>query len=316
MHQSFSTSMTCPLESQRYWHEVIRANYFPSTLRFQRQEGFQGQLTAWELGEFSLSRLASEGVCYQRERQHLAEDGEEHFLVTIPDHQEVFFTQRGRQVRCSPGGFLLERSDEPYEFSYSNPNVIWVVKVPGKAILQRVGSPDRFCALSIQATSGCGALFVDFTRLLADRLTQLSGVEVLVLSRQFLDLLALALNADGRIPQSSETAIRAAHLQRIQHFIRTHLGDPSLSPQNIAAACGISLRYLHTLFTSSGQTVGQWVKEQRLQACHDTLIRVGSIESIAQVASRWGFSDQAHFCRVFKEHFGCAPSELRARYRS
>lgn len=316
MHQSFSTAMSTPAESQRYWHEVIRTSYFPLTLSFKKQEGFQGQLTVWQLGELSLSRLASEALCYRRQQQHLREGGEEDFLVTIPEHQEVSFTQRGRQIQCAPGGFLLERSDEPYEFSYAQPNALWVVKVPGKALRQRVGSADRFCAQSFTASAGCGALFADFTRLLAGRLAQLSELEMHVLSRQFLDLLALALQAEDKLPPSGETSVQAAHVQRIQHYVRTHLGDPRLSPQQIAAACGISPRYLHTLLKSTGQTLGQWLKEQRLQACYDTLIRVGSLESIAQVAYRWGFADQAHFCRVFKEHFGCSPSELRTRYRA
>lgn len=316
MHQSFSTAMLPPTESQGYWNEVIRASYFPLSLSFKRQEGFQGQLTVWQCGELALSRLASEALCYRRQQQHLRQGGREDFLVTIPEHQEVSFTQRGRQIQCAPGGFLLERSDEPYEFSYAQPNVLWVVKVPEKALRQRVGSADRFCAQSFEATAGCAALFADFTRLLAGQLVQLSEIERQVLSRQFLDLLALALQAKDQMPQSSETAVQAAHVQRIQHYIRTHLGDPNLSPQHIASACGISPRYLHTLFKNTGQTMGQWLKEQRLQACHDTLVRVGPLESIAQVAYRWGFSDQAHFCRVFKEHFGCSPSELRARYRA
>lgn len=315
MHQSFSTAMIPPAETRAYWNEVIRTSYFPLELAFPCQDGFQGQLTAWHFGELSLSRLESEALCYRRQQQHLVDDGGGHFLITIPEHREVLFTQRGRSVHCAPGGFLLERSDEPYEFSYSRSNALWVVKAPVKAIRQRVGSPDRFCALRFDATSGSGALLVEYTRLLANRLPQLNEQELEVLSRQYLDLLALALENDEGVQQSSETAVQAAHVQRIQHYIRAHLGRADLSPQHIASVCGISPRYLHALFRHTGCTVSQWIKEQRLQACYDALIKSSALESIAQIAYSWGFSDQAHFCRVFREYFGCSPSELRARHR-
>jgi AraC-like DNA-binding protein len=316
MHQSFSTAIVPPAENQSYWREVVGRNYFPLSLDFQRKEGFCGKLTVWTFGDLSLSHLESEALCYRRQRQHLSSQDEGSFLITIPDYQEVSFTQRGRSVQCPPGGFILERSDEPYEFSYVRTNSLWVVKMPDKALRQRIGSPDRYCALGLEANSGGGALFAGFVKLLAQSLAQATERERQFLSRQFLDLLALVLETnDKAVPLSNETAVQAAHLQRGQHYIRTHLRESSLSPQAIAAACGISPRYLHTIFKVTGRTVSQWIREQRLQACHDRLTSAAPFKSIAQIAYEWGFSDHAHFCRVFKTHFGCSPSQLRTQFR-
>lgn len=314
MHQSYSTAMVHPRESQSYWRDVVGRNYFPLALAFGRQEGFHGQLTVWSFGELSLSHLASEPLCYRRQRQHLVSRDEESLLVTIPDAQAVSFSQRGHSVNCPPGGFILERSDEPYEFSYARNNALWVVKVPEQALRQRIGTIDRYCACGLEANAGGGALLTGYVRLLAQNLAQAGERERQMLGRQVLDLLALALESNGeRLPTSNETAVQAAHLQRCQQYIRQHLKDATLSPQQIAAACGISPRYLHSLFRVTGRTVSQWLREQRLQACHDSLTGAVVVKSIAQIAYEWGFSDQAHFCRVFKEHFGCSPSQLRAR---
>jgi AraC-like DNA-binding protein len=34
--------------------------------------------------------------------------------------------------------------------------------------------------------------------------------------------------------------------------------------------------------------------------------------TITEIAFGWGFSDAAHFSRIFRARFGCAPRELRA----
>lgn len=316
MQQSYSTAVVPPVERQTYWHNVVGSNYFPLSLDFQRKTGFIGKLTAWEFGTLSLTHLESEALCYRRERKHLSTLDEGMLLITIPDYHEVSFTQRGRPVLCPPGGFILERSDEPYEFSYAKTNSLWVIKMQDKDLRQRIGSPDRYCALALEVNSGSGALFAGFVRLLAQNLAKVTEQERLLLSRQLLDLLALVLEANNKtLPLSTETAVQAAHLQRCQHFIRTNLKDSSLSPQKIAVFCGISTRYLHALFNVTGRTVSQWIRDQRLQSCHDSLSSTAPPNSIAQIAYEWGFSDQAHFCRIFKAHFGCSPSQYRSQFR-
>lgn len=42
------------------------------------------------------------------------------------------------------------------------------------------------------------------------------------------------------------------------------------------------------------------------------LIRAGDLP-LSQIAFAIGFSDQAHFTRSFKQHFGCTPSGYRDR---
>ena len=41
----------------RHWHETIARAYFALDLTFSRPEAFDGELTSWDLGEVSLSRL-------------------------------------------------------------------------------------------------------------------------------------------------------------------------------------------------------------------------------------------------------------------
>lgn len=102
----------------RHWHETIGRAYFPLDLTFRRPEAFDGELTSWQLDTVSLSRLTSDALLFRRLPRHLAAKGPEEFLVTVPAKSEVRFSQCGKEVRANPGAFILERSDEPYEFSH------------------------------------------------------------------------------------------------------------------------------------------------------------------------------------------------------
>ncbi len=135
------------------------------------------------------------------------------------------------------------------------------------------------------------------------------------LGLQLVDLLVLALKSDERALFSNASAVREAHLSRIEQFVRANLTDQDLGPERVAGACGISIRYLHELFRDTNQTLGQWVREQRLAAARRAIEDRHNNQTIAEIAYRWGFTDQAQFSRLFRAAFGATPSECRARAR-
>ncbi|MGH2877715.1 MAG: helix-turn-helix domain-containing protein, partial [Solirubrobacteraceae bacterium] len=106
------------------------------------------------------------------------------------------------------------------------------------------------------------------------------------------------------------SAARVAMRAEITRYVRTHLSDPELGPASIALAYAISVRTLHALFEDADQSVAGLVRTERLGRCLEDLRRRGG-GSVTEIAFRWGFSDAAHFSRVFKRAFGATPSEVR-----
>lgn len=101
-------------------------------------------------------------------------------------------------------------------------------------------------------------------------------------------------------------------LARILEYVELHLTDPDLSPEVIARAHHISVRYLHKLFKDEGTTVGRWILRRRLEECRRDLMRYGrGGRTIAAVAGRWGFLSATHFSRVFRSAYGMSPREWR-----
>ena len=315
MKPTITTSQTPTHDRSRHWHEAIAKTYFPLDLAFRNPGSFSGDLTLWTLGDVSLSRLTSDALQYRRLPQHFKAERDEQFLVTVPARSEVFFSQCGKDVRCSPGSFILERSHEPYEFSHAEAADLWVVKVDAKALGGRIRQPDRFCSLQFDAADGAGGLFTDMLHLIPNRFEAMSLETRSTVGQQLIDLLVLALKADERTLTSGNSTVREAHLTRIEAFVRKHMSDCELDPDTIARGCGISTRYLHELFRDTNQTLGSWIRDQRLEACRESLRDPSNRQTVAEIAYRWGFGDQAQFSRTFKSQFGAPPKEYREKAR-
>jgi AraC-like DNA-binding protein len=311
MQALFGTSDVAADKRSHRWSQIISTTYFPLDLCYRDAPSFNGELAIWSLGSIGLSRLSSDALSYRRTRDHLFRGGDEHYLITIPVKSEVYFSQCGKEVTCKPGGFIVERSDEPYQFGYSHTNDLWVLKVKENVLKGHVLSPDRFCSLEFDASSSVGALLLDMIKLVPERYSQLDETARELVGQQLIDLLVLSLKKDGRVLNSNTSTVREAHLSRIESYIRAHITDPTLDPENIANGCGISLRYLHTLFRDTNQTVSQWLRTQRLELCRETLSGSSSHQTIAEIAYHWGFNDQAQFSRLFKGAFGVTPREFR-----
>lgn len=197
-----STISTCGVDQgarSRHWHETIAKAYFPLDLTFQRPEAFDGELTSWNLGDVSLSRLTSDALLYRRLPRHFREPGPEEFLVTLPVRSEVRFAQGGKEVRANPGAFFIERSHEPYEFSHAEPADLWVMKLSKDMLGGRIRAPDRFCSLQFDATNGANGLFVDMIQLIPQRFDAMTEETRAIVGRQLVDLLALAIQSDERV---------------------------------------------------------------------------------------------------------------------
>lgn len=124
-----------------------------------------------------------------------------------------------------------------------------------------------------------------------------------------LELLGAAFRAyrspSGQSPRSRLT-------DRILRYIEARLDDTGLTPQAIAEDNGISLRYLYLLFNQRGMTVAGWIRQRRLERCRAELADGRRSRTVAEIAYHWGFSDSAHFSRLFKSTFGVSPSAYKS----
>ena len=95
-------------------------------------------------------------------------------------------------------------------------------------------------------------------------------------------------------------------------YIERHLGDPGLRPPQIAAALGVSLRYLHRAFDDTDSTVARYLRERRLDQVAQALRAADRQPSLQHLADRYGFGSQDQLARAFRRRYGTSMTEFRS----
>ena len=99
-------------------------------------------------------------------------------------------------------------------------------------------------------------------------------------------------------------------IQSVREFIDESYTIPDFSIENLCHEVGFSHAQLLRLFKAEyGKTVQRYVIEKRLSLASELL--ENSDISIRSVALSCGFSDEIHFMKSFKAHYGVTASEYR-----
>jgi AraC family transcriptional regulator, positive regulator of tynA and feaB len=102
---------------------------------------------------------------------------------------------------------------------------------------------------------------------------------------------------------------------RVCGIIKDRFADPKISPSEVAAEMGISLRYLQSLFTDRGSTCSHYISSFRLDHAARLIERRASMKTgqpLSDIAYACGFRDYAHFARGFRQRFDTTPGGVGA----
>lgn len=252
-------------------------------------------------------------------------------LSAMPDEGEGAFLYLGLHVRgevtltrTGEGGAFLEAGDMVFcdparrdVLRFGEDCLMTYFRITRRYLGVAGSDLDRLVGVPVRHGAGMGALVSGFlSALAADAEFHRSAIGDR-LARSAVDLLAVLvmelLQAETGAETSGASKAGAEMLSRIRAFIEEHLTEPELSPESIARAHHISVRYLHKLFQDDGTTVGQWVRQRRLDSCRRELGRTSHRRTtVAAVAQRWGFSSPSHFSRTFRDAYGVSPREWQA----
>lgn len=109
-------------------------------------------------------------------------------------------------------------------------------------------------------------------------------------------------------PQATHQPAMDVRITRALAYIDANLGDP-LALEDIAAQVFLSSERLRHLFASeTGVPFSQYVLWQRIKGVLNQVLNAGA--SMATAAIHHGFTDQAHFTRIFKRTFGVSAKQL------
>jgi AraC-like DNA-binding protein len=153
------------------------------------------------------------------------------------------------------------------------------------------------------------ALFYAHLVKLSEALQTISKEDAPRLARTLLDLLVVAVHAAAHAHRDAPPRM-VGMAARARTEIRANLESPSLNVAGLCRRLNISRSTLHRLFESEGG-VQTYIRNSRLDAGRIALLDSTNDERIGAIAERLGFSDAAHFSRLFRARFDETPSQCR-----
>ncbi len=233
-------------------------------------------------------------VIIKRHANHIVEDSvHDYFLSTLLEGT-AHIEQAGRKHTLKRGDLALIASGLPYTTEYEEPSRRLIVRIPNQVFRERLIHSEQIVITGTLPRDGLGRIVNELLKSVAFEASALPSTDQYTLVQSLLELTAALTRSSLKLVHPAPR--HADLLKRILNYLEAHFMDSDLNPGKIAAAHGISTRYLHSLFRQSGTTVFKWLWERRLKATRSE-----------------GFSAPAHFSRTFRKRFGITPTQLRAR---
>lgn len=216
---------------------------------------------------------------------------------------KAFFYQRSHCLNLSAGDVLIYDAERPFLYGFTGGMRQILIDVPRSKLMENGRTSELNAPIQIQGLVGSG-------RTLSGALRR-AGQQLMTGGRQedaerCWQLVASIFSGGTNLQRS-----RILPLVEIKTIISDHLSNPGLGPEFIADRVGISIRHLNRLFAAEEASIADYIRSERLAAAHRDLSALRQGATIGEVAYRWGFSDLAHFSRVFRQHFGVTPSDVR-----
>lgn len=219
--------------------------------------------------------------------------------------------QHARQAQLQSGDFVFWDTRQPYTINFPSDWEMAVFQFPRSAFTFSPKSIDAFTALTFHGQKGVTQIASRLLMGIADEARYQTFEHDTPLLEHTLGILDFCINhklTDCELPPNYNEVL----LRRINSYIGVNLHNPQLSATEIAQAHGLSLSQLYRVFQSQRSTVGEHIRQRRLDRIKYELVNPASRHlTIAAVARKWGFLDTPHFNRVFKAQYKITPQQIQ-----
>jgi AraC-like DNA-binding protein len=314
MKNVFSTKNIEKTKRFAAWQDALCEHYLRVDTNSPNPTDYEGFLNKSALGSAVLSEVFLSAQKITRNHQHIARLDKDCFYIMFPSKGSLLVEQAGKQEMSTPGTAVLFDAALPYHLSCRDYLQSMYVEMPRSILIDRCPIDKLESVPALNFADGLGWAVAEFCKLLSFEADSIGNDVAPKVVAEIADLLALCIDAELKRKPTGESLSNKFRLQSLKSYIASRLGDPDLSPEVIAKDNGISVRYLHYLFKGTGKSVSEWVREQRLEKCHQKLTSTKfDDDSITGIAFSLGFNSSSHFTRLFKQKFGMPPRYIRQK---
>lgn len=267
---------------------------------------------AWHLGTIMLGVFSGPALFFDRPPGLVAKSGLDHILVQL-------YTEGGFSGMAGSGPITVSAGDicvfdltdtfSTRSTAFSNCSLL----IPRDAISPALDDLEPLHGMVIPSSEPLAGFLAEYLLSLVRRMPSLGERDALLAAQATVSLTSMILAGEARrgARQNSSGGHRSP-LRLVSDYIDGNIQDPDLDAERITRALGISRASLYRLFATSGG-VGRHIRRRRLSGAALELSHLTRRPRISEIATRWGFVNDASFSRAFRQAFGIAPRAVRER---
>ena len=319
----FTTEDLIGADYVSYWNEVMSDNFLDVDITGGIPDvgaappRYRGKLVRHDIGDLSVTEITGHGplstVSISRVMRETAAAADDEFAtLKLQITGSSIISQAGRDARLRPGNLVLCDSRLSYDGAADLNNATLLLHVPHRHIIHRIPYLEDVAAVVFDPRKTITRLAYDMLLSLNRQLLAGYTDNDAILTDAILDTVTAAVTSSFRDRDSNCSSAGGALLYRVKTFIELHLLSPGLSPEQVAAAHQVTVRYLNRLFAGENTSITRWINARRLEKCAEILRSTRNMErNIDEIAFQCGFSSLPYFYRRFKQQYGCTPREYR-----
>ncbi|MFF9090929.1 helix-turn-helix domain-containing protein [Streptomyces sp. NPDC014991] len=296
-----------------HWRDVVERALVPVTVVPRDDGPFLGRVRTDRVGTLRVSTTEAAPQRVRRTAAHIARSPEPFVAVGVQMAGRTLLVQDGRQATANPDDLFVYDTARPYFLDHPERFSTRVVLIPRRMMAQSDEDLGRITGTVIDTEEGCAAVLRPFLATVVASAHLYSPSAAGRLANGLVDFFGTLVTELTEETAAGSGTTRSFLVQRVHDYIDENLGDPALSPESVARAHHISVRYLHRLFQDEAITISRLIQRRRLEKCaHELARRSRTSPTVSSIAQRWGFVNPTHFSRVFRDAYGLSPREWRS----
>ena len=242
---------------------------------------FRADLLSAPIGDIGLDDLAATAHGCQRTVERIAAVPLDVIQMSVHHDGSYRASFEGRETVFGDGDVSLLGMHRKFDYVTRESSRTTTVSIPTRLLGQQAAQIDSLFLTRLQRTMLTDAITA-FVASLSQGVLVAHSKESEFVALALVDLArALIANQLGErlSPEDVERGLRV----EIHEYLNRHLSEPSLSPESIAAAMNISVRYLYNLFASEDQSVARHIRglrSRRVTTEHTNPARIKPVRTL------------------------------------
>jgi AraC-like DNA-binding protein len=307
-----STGAVEEVDRAEFVHEALAMTMVPVELHWPDQRrGVAAHGVITDLGDLTVCSGRTSAFKVERTPVLARDAMEPSIFVNVQLTGSSMVIQADREAVLHPGELVIYDSTAPYTLLNDTGMTGEFFRIPHSALAMPHNLIRKACAVSLSPGHPLTSLTNDYLRRLAADPALFTAPNTDLVGHPIVELIRAVIGTHLKADELAAGPLAATLHLRILEYVRSHLDDPELCVEQIAAAHYMSVRYLYKVLAESGISLSDWIRTHRLEACRQELARTSTATIIAAVARRHGFTDMSSFSRAFRAEYGLSPREWR-----